>query len=150
MTAASPGRLKSHQSIAWAAIAKHADAERERTSLPIGSHVVDLVVSGVAGGKRFSSSIAGTLHVAADGVRQTSEAAPAEHIIAWLLNQFCRDDPAKRARVLNDLPQVWQDEFATLAVAEVDQAKELLSRLRARTGTAEKKGDVRFAPQPAA
>lgn len=140
------GRLKAHQSVAWAALAKHADRERERSTLPVGAHLVNLEVSGKAGGRPFSSTIAGTLHVAGDGVRELTEAAEPERIVAWLLCELCRDD-AHRAAIMTKLPEVWREQFAQLSVSQVEQAKEMLTRLRARTGTAEKKGDVKFTPQ---
>jgi hypothetical protein len=139
------GRLKPHQSIAWAAIAKHADKEAERSTLPAGSHAVELAITGRAGGRAFSESIAGTLTVAPDGSRELSEKAPTEHVVAWLLHNHCRD-ANHRGQVLAELPQVWQDEFPALPSAEVEQAKEMLARLRARTGTAPQYGAVKFSP----
>jgi hypothetical protein len=147
-TEAPSGRLKPHHSVAWAAIARHADKEAERSTLPAGSHSVELEVGGRAGGRAFHASIAGTLTVTPDGTRDLVEKAPAENVIAWLLQEFCRD-AHHRAQVLNELPNVWQEEFPALDQAGVEQAKEMLARLRARTGTVSQYGAVKFTPGPA-
>lgn len=138
------GRLKIHHSIAWAALAKHADKECERSSLPVGMHTVELEVSGKAGGRVFKVSIDGTLSVAPDGVRDVSEKAPLEQVIAWLLAKLCDDQ--QRAKILNELPAVWSKELPLLPAAAVDQAKEMLARLRTRTGTTHMYGAVKFTP----
>lgn len=145
MAAKLPGRLKAHQSIAWAAIAKHAEKESERTTLPVGTHDVQLEISGKAGGRPFATSIVGLLNVAPDGVRDQLEKAPVEQVVAWLLAELCEDE-ARRATILRKLPEVWQDQFPRLDTAAVDQAKEMLSRLRVRTGTTSQHGAVKFSP----
>lgn len=147
MAKTSAGRLKPLESIAWSAIAKHGDGESERSTLPAGVHAVDLTVTGQVNGQPFTGRIAGQLSVAASGQRPKVETAPVEQVVAWLLTELAEDDEA-RAAVLRRLPKVWQTELPDQPASEIQQAKQLLERLRRRLGMVPKAGNVSFTPTP--
>jgi hypothetical protein len=145
MATTAAGRLKPHESIAWSAIAKHGDGESERSTLIDGVHAVDLTVTGTVNGEPFTGRIAGRLSVAANGERQEIESAPVEQVVAWLLAELAEDDEA-RAAVLRRLPKVWQTELPDQPASEIQQAKQLLKRLRRRLEMVPKNGAVSFTP----
>jgi len=118
--------------VAWIALERAASKECRRETLAEGAaHEVDLRVDGTIDEEPFVRSIHGSLVVGHAGVRASSAAPDASHLLGLILGKLSR---AVRERLLADLPEKFAElgGLPEVPAERVAEAKNLLDRLRTK------------------
>jgi hypothetical protein len=117
----------------WAALEAVAKKETRRDALvPGAEYDVSLKVSAELGTKAFAATAEAHVVVNSDGTRLVSHAAPAPHLVAYILSLL---SSAKRKAILHDLPDIFaarENLLPDVDAGLIEAAEGLLSRLRAK------------------
>lgn len=116
--------------ILWHAIAKAASKLADRSQLEVGTHPVDLTISGRVNGRTVYERLMGNLVVNPDTQRTKSTACDQTHLVAYFLSTQTK---AARKRTIDSLADQYRANGNKLP--DVDQqhlaeAKVLLEQLR--------------------
>lgn len=124
--------MNANQTVAAHAAAKYLKAVSDRDSLPTGSSVVDLKISGKVDGRKIEAiPVRGQIIVDHDGQRTKPSPAPAAEIVAAVL---ARVPKTRRQELIDGLVKGFEKTESVDTEPELlTAARELISRMRITT-----------------
>jgi hypothetical protein len=128
-TAISPQEIAA---VAWATLERAASKECRREVLDEGAkHEVELRIDGTVDQQPFTRSVRGQLSIGHAGVRNSSSAPDACHLVGLILGKLS----AKiREKLLDELPEQFAqlERLPEVPAARIEEAKNLMDRLRTK------------------
>lgn len=120
--------------ILWAALGYLAKKRTDKTLIPVGKGTkVNVTIEGTVGRAKICERLSGVLELSPDGSRAKACDAPAAQVVALLLRSLPDDAARAKATAAIVAEKERTKQLPNVTAAELDHAKQFLTRLRSST-----------------